>query len=271
MTMATYRTCEHAPGRLFPSMEWDHGWQLSLQADLSGYGCSPQERFPTLEEYDSVEGKLDGPFGMVVDPATLGLPPSVLAKFTPVGPNMPAIGRELTWDDVKALENAILRASLNPNAGVPRGVVGWAGRDVFHGCSRESALDILEHGVLMDRSSKGYFGQAYYLAEDEDLALSNYAAMEDEGEGSAVLRHEIVEGARILDLRNGEDYAEWQATGLADRVGVDGFAALARRKGVAGVYDRSVGGLAIFDPRALHGYVHPIWINTAAGTPSPRP
>jgi hypothetical protein len=58
-------------------------------------------------------------------------------------------------------------------------------------------------------------------------------------------------GARILDLRNAADAKNWTDSGLERRVGEDGFAALARRTGIDGVYDRSVGGLAIYNPSVL--------------------
>ena len=249
--MSTYRTMAEAPGRLFPARTWDAGWSLSLQADAAGYACAPRRRLDRLEDYAEVEALISGPFPQPVDPTTLGLPEAVAARFTPLEPGGgPALGLNLTWAEVGALIAAIDRACLSPNAGVPPGRIGWAGRDVYHGTDAGSARDILENGVRLDASHKGYLGQGFYVAEEAGLARSNYAEFSDEGGGS-VLALTITDGARILDLRNAEDAKIWTGSGLAGRVSEDGFARLARRAGVDGAYDRSVGGLAIYNPAAL--------------------
>lgn len=249
--MSTFRTMSGAPGRLFPPRTWDTGWALSLQADAAGYACAPRRRLDRLEDYTEVEAMISGPFPQPVDPATLGLPEAVLAKFTRLEPGGgPALGLNLTQDEVGGLVAAIDRACLSPNAGVPPGRIGWSGRDVYHGTDAGSARDILVNGVRLDASHKGYLGQGFYVAEEAGLARSNYAEFSDEGGGS-VLAMTIADGARILDLRNAEDAKIWTRLGLSDRVGEDGFARLARRFGVDGVYDRAVGGLAIYNPSVL--------------------
>lgn len=249
--MNTFRTMSGAPGRLFPPRTWDAGWSLSLQADAAGYACAPRRRLDRLEDYTEVEAKIDGPFPQPVDVSTLVLPAEVAAKFTPLtdGWSVP-LGLNLTWEDVAAVHAAIDLACLNPNAGIPRGVIGWAGRDVYHGTGAAAADDILSDGVDLSLCGKGYLGQGFYVAEEVGLARSNYADFSEEGAG-AVIAMTIREGARILDLRNAEDAKKWDDSGLSARVGVDGFAGLARRAGVDGVYDRSVGGLAIYNPSVL--------------------
>ena len=251
--MKTYRTMSEAPGRLFPPRIWGGGWSLSIQADAAGYACDPKRRLDRLEDYQTVEVRISGPFAQPVDVSTLGLPEALAAKFPPLtdGWGVP-LGLNLSWDEVDALHAAIDQACLSPNAGVPRGVVGWAGRDVYHGTGAEAARDILTNGVDLSVCGKGYLGQGFYVAEEAGLARSNYADFSDEGEG-AVLTMTIGEGARILDLRNDEDAKKWTGSGLEGRVGEDGFAALARRAGVDGVYDRSVGGLAVYNPSVLIG------------------
>lgn len=251
--MDTFRTMSEAPGRLFPARVWDAGWSLSLQADAAGYACAPRRRLDRLEDYAEVEALIAGPFPQPVDPDALGLPEPVAAKFTPLEPGGgPALGLNLTWAEVGAVIRAIDRACLSPNAGVPPGRIGWAGRQVYHGTDAGSARDILENGVRLDASHKGYLGQGFYVAEEAGLARSNYAEFSDEGGGS-VLALTIADGARILDLRNEGDAKIWAGSGLAGRVPEDGFARIARRAGVDGVYDRSVGGLAIYNPAVLEG------------------
>lgn len=61
----------------------------------------------------------------------------------------------------------------------------------------------------------------------------------------------VEEGAKILDLRNAHDSEVYQASGLAQMLGRNDFALNARRKGIDGIYDRSVGGLAIYNPKIL--------------------
>lgn len=249
--MSTYRTMSEAPGRLFPARVWDTGWSLSLQADAAGYACDPRRRLDRLEDYTQVEAKIDGPFPQPVDVSTLNLPQAVVAKFTPLTDGWSvALGLNLSWDDVRAIELAIDLACLNPNAGVPRGGIGWAERDVYHGTGAAAADDILTNGVDMSLCGKGYLGQGFYVAEEAGLARSNYADFSDE-EAGVVLAMTIRAGARILDLRNATDAKNWTESGLEARVGEDGFAALARRAGIDGVYDRSVGGLAIYNPSVL--------------------
>ncbi|MCE6959583.1 hypothetical protein LAZ40_11000 [Cereibacter sphaeroides] len=250
--MVTLRTCEGAEGRLFPPLTWDAGWSLSLQADAAGYACTPRKSYASLEEYETVEGVITGPFPQPVDPAALNLPPKVAEKFTPLdAASGPSIGRFLTRGDVEILRLAIDQACLNPNAGVPCGRIGWAGRDLWHGTSRASAQDILESGVDLSRCEKGYFGKAFYMADEPGLARSSYAGFSEDGADGAVVAATLSDEARILDLRNAIDAETWTRSGLADRLGDDGLPFLARQKGIDGVYDRSFGGVAIYNPRVL--------------------
>lgn len=236
------RTPRSLDGRLFPAREWDTGWALSIQADAAGYGCSPRDRLDCIEDYDEVEARIRAPFVEPVDHGQLGLDPDLAAKFDEWGN-----GRNLTWKDVDALSTALMMAGMNPNAGIPRGTIGWSGREIFHGTDLEAAEDIRDHGIRMEASSLGYFGRAFYAADNPDLARASYAEMSD-GD-PAILRLVIDEGARVLDLRNPLDSAEWAP--WADRIGYEDFDRMMRRAGIDGVYDRSVGGLAIYNPKAV--------------------
>jgi hypothetical protein len=66
-----------------------------------------------------------------------------------------------------------------------------------------------------------------------------------------VVRLVINDASGILDLRNARDSEVWAASGLDSLRSSPNFAAHARAAGVTGVYDRSVGGLAIYDPKIL--------------------
>lgn len=252
--MPTFRTHEEAPGRLFPPLTWDNGWSLSLQADAAGYACTPRACLETLEAYEAVEGVIYGPFAQCVDPTMIGLPLRVEAKFTLLEDGFsPSIGQNLNRSDIEAITACLILAGMSPNAGVPRGIIGWVGRDIWHGTSKDAAEDILTHGIDMAASHLGYFGEAFYVADDRALAASNYAEFSDEDGPGSVLAMTIREGANILDLRNMRDFAAWNASGLPGRIGARGFARSARQAGIDGVYDRSVGGLAIYNPTILEG------------------
>lgn len=263
----TERTHDGAPGRLFPPITWDAGWSLSLQADKAGYACHPRALLAALEDYEAVEAVIHGPFAGPVDPTALGLPAELAAKFSPLEPgDVISIGSLLTRDDIACLRAAIDAACLNPNAGVPKGEIGWEGRQVFHGTSVDAAEDILANGIQMGSSSGGYFGEGFYVADEEALARESYADFSD-GPG-AVLAFSIESGARILDLRNMDDARRWSTSGLTDSIGRPGFSGFARRAGIDGVYDRSMGGLAIFNARAL-GACRMSWRAEPDETPAP--
>jgi len=243
------KTARTVEDRLFPSLEWDTGWHLSLQADQAGYQCSPREKLANLEDYDTIEAVIHGPFPEPVDPRTMDLPPEVVGKFTVIDRNSSiSIGCNLSWEDISAIRDAINRASMNPNSGIPRGDIGWSGRTVWHGTDTESGQDIMDHGIRMAASSMGYFGRAFYVADDRALAVSNYANAADD-DAAVVIKAVISSDAKILDLRNAEDYEVFAP--YAGREGEPDFDRIMRRAGIGGIYDRAVGGLAIYDPNAI--------------------
>lgn len=261
----TARTYDLAPGRLFAPLVWDTGWSLSLQADHAGYACAPRARLAHLEAYREVEAMIAGPFPEPVDPATLGLPANLAAKFTPPEPGCPALGKNITWEEVEAIKQAIVQASLFPNAGIPRGRIGWPGRRLWHGTTQDAAKDILSYGISLGASTGGTFGHAFYAADTPDLARKVYAAAAEEP--GAVLMMSIRDDARVLDLRNSEDAALWTASRLASRLGAPDLPRWARAAGIDAVHDRAIGGLAIYNPDILEG----ICLDPTFSPPSPAP
>jgi hypothetical protein len=157
------------------------------------------------------------------------------------------------------------RLRLNPNPAVasmesdrgelPFGdlvpVGEWEGRLVYHGCSQQDAQSIMK-GIEV-RPTGGYFGNAFYVADDPKLAKSNYADFADEDAGgAAVLEFTIKPGAHILDLRNDEDTEEWgRVTHRGNDISRSDFHIQMVRQGIDGVFDRSVGGLAVYNPEIL--------------------
>lgn len=127
----------------------------------------------------------------------------------------------------------------------------WEGRLVYHGCSQASA-DSIMRGIEVPPTG-GYFGNAFYVADDAKLAKSNYADMADEEEGgAAVVEFTVKPGARILDLRDEEDSEVWmRVSRRGSDISLPDFHTRMVRQGIDAVYDRSVGGLAVYNPEIL--------------------
>lgn len=125
----------------------------------------------------------------------------------------------------------------------------WAGETVFHGTGRANAESIKKKLNIL--SGCGYFGYAFYVADDPKLAKTNYADFANDE--PVILSFKISPTARIADMRvENELQATYsrvstQGQGLSD----PGMPARMVAAGVDGVYDRSVGGLAIYNPRVL--------------------
>lgn len=128
----------------------------------------------------------------------------------------------------------------------------WASFDVvYHGTDQKSADNIKKHGVQMDKSHKGYFGRAFYVTENKSLAQSNYADFSDGDEDGVVLTFKISPSAKILDLRKSEDWDKWKAINPKAHMHKDDFNSYAIKHGIDGVYDNSMDGIAIYNPRVL--------------------
>jgi hypothetical protein len=122
---------------------------------------------------------------------------------------------------------------------------------LYHGTGVADAEAIETEGISMDASGKGYFGQGFYLAVDPALAKSNYADFADEEEAGVVLQYGVKPEARLLDLRDSDDWDTWKASGLDQQIWKDGFAAMAVASGIDGLYDESFGGYVIYNPDVL--------------------
>ena len=134
----------------------------------------------------------------------------------------------------------------------------WAGKILFHGTSQDGAQDILTNGIDNAKSTKGYFGRGFYMAEDRDLAQSNYAdwAEEDDEFGEhkpgVVLEVKINPNANILDLRNPKHWEIYKkASKGGSLVSQDNFDQIMMRNNMDGLYDNSFGGVVIFNPKSV--------------------
>ena len=139
----------------------------------------------------------------------------------------------------------IVDALISPEEHGPE----WASEVVYHGTGRAHAGSINTN--LDIQKGSGYFGYGFYVADDPKLAKSNYADMADDE--PVILMFRIAPTARIADMRVEDDLQEIfsqvsrQGRGLGD----SSMPARMVAAGVDGVYDRSVGGLCIYNPKVL--------------------
>jgi hypothetical protein len=127
----------------------------------------------------------------------------------------------------------------------------WAGRVVFHGGEEAGITDILTNGVDRLKSHKGYFGRGFYAASDPSLAENNYADFRDEGEVGDVLAFRVSPEARILDMRSESDWEIFRNASQDSRlIHRDDFDLIMLRNGIDGLFDRSFGGLVIYNPKS---------------------
>jgi hypothetical protein len=144
-----------------------------------------------------------------------------------------------------SLATQIVDALISPEEHGPE----WANEVVYHGTGRAHAGSINTN--LDIQKGCGYFGYGFYVADDPKLAKSNYADFAD-GE-PVILMFRIAPTAKIADMRVDDARAATlqkvlhSGRGLGDPGKPQQLVAA----GVDGVYDRSVGGLCIYNPKVL--------------------
>lgn len=116
-------------------------------------------------------------------------------------------------------------------------------RTLYHGTDPEAAKDILTNGINQYKSDKGYFGRGFYTTDDYMLARNNYS-------DGALIACTVKSGAKILDLRDPEDSELYQSTQHL-HLGADDYHEQMTSRGIDGLYDRSFGGIVIYNPEAL--------------------
>jgi hypothetical protein len=139
------------------------------------------------------------------------------------------------------LVNQIVDALLSPD----EHGTSWAGEVVYHGTGRAHASAITKH--LEIQPTGGYFGNAFYVADSPKLAKNAYADVSDDE--PVVLMFRINENAKILDLREEDAWERWAK--LANMIYRSDCSEQMVKAGVDGIYDRSVGGLAIYNPKVI--------------------
>ena len=127
---------------------------------------------------------------------------------------------------------------------------------VFHGTDAESAKNIMENGLDLSKCDRGYFGKAFYVTTDKDLAESNYADFSGEEEGGVVLEFEMNPINRVLDLRKPEDWdsysdLKYKGRKITDFMGIDEFPLIMKSLGIDALYDRSNDAFAIYNIKTL--------------------
>jgi len=127
---------------------------------------------------------------------------------------------------------------------------------VFHGTDFNSAKDIKQNGLDLSKCDRGYFGKAFYVTTDEQLATSNYADFSGEEEGGIVLKFEMNPINRILDLRNSDDWdfytnLKYKGRDLRAFMGFDEFPSIINSFGIDALYDRSNDAFAVYNLNIL--------------------
>lgn len=122
---------------------------------------------------------------------------------------------------------------------------------VFHGTDAKSAKDIQEQGLDLGKCEKGYFGRAFYVTTDEELAKSNYADFSGDEEGGIVLKFEMNPINRILDLRKTEDWDYYKQHGIEKYLGKDELLNIMKKLGIDAMYDRSNDAFAVYNINIL--------------------
>ena len=123
---------------------------------------------------------------------------------------------------------------------------------VFHGTDLESASDIKQNGLDLSKCDRGYFGKAFYVTTDEQLARSNYADFSGEEEGGVVLKFEMNPINKILDLRDSNDWdiyinLKYKGRKITDFMGFDEFPSIMTSLGIDALYDRSNDAFAVYN------------------------
>lgn len=123
---------------------------------------------------------------------------------------------------------------------------------VFHGTDKQSAKDILDNGLNIKKCERGYFGKAFYVTTDEELAKSNYADFSGDDEGGVVLKFEMNPIKRILDLRDSEDWdffrdLKHKGRRIQDFMGFDEFPNIMKENRIDALYDRSNDAFAVYN------------------------
>jgi len=127
---------------------------------------------------------------------------------------------------------------------------------VFHGTDLESAKDIKQNGLNLSKCDRGYFGKAFYVTTDENLAKSNYADFSGDDEGGMVLKFEMNPVNRVLDLRNSDDWdfytnLKYKGREIRNFMGFDEFPSIMTSLGIDALYDRSNDAFAVYSVKIL--------------------
>ena len=127
---------------------------------------------------------------------------------------------------------------------------------VYHGTDLGSADNIKENGLDLSKCDRGYFGKAFYVTTDKDLAEKNYADFSGDEEGGVVLEFKMNPINRVLDLRNSNDWdtygnLKYKGRNITDFMGIDEFPLIMKSLGIDGLYDRSNDAFAIYNIKTL--------------------
>jgi len=130
-------------------------------------------------------------------------------------------------------------------------ISNWKNAIVFHGTNTSGAKSITKE--IRVPETGGYFGNAFYAACHNEAAHHTWAqdAAASNGGKPVVLAFRIGRHARILDMRNEQDCDSMMQLQGNLQISDPEFHKKMASRGVDGVFDRSIMGVAIFNPTVL--------------------
>ena len=126
---------------------------------------------------------------------------------------------------------------------------------VYHGTSERGARSIQQDGIRIDASCGGYYGRAFYVAEDREQVRVLAQLGEDEDGELVILELELAPqyGLTLLNLSEPDHWAAYQHAMRGLHISDADLAERMVERGIGAVRDiNSMGGWAVYSPRVLN-------------------
>ena len=120
---------------------------------------------------------------------------------------------------------------------------------LYHGTDMKSGLDIQKKGVDILKGHGGYFGWGFYTTPTIELAKSNYADFSGDENGGVVLELQLSKNAKILDLRDPDDFEIWKP--YSNKIYDKNLYRELIGAGIDGLWDDSFEGVVIYNTNVI--------------------
>lgn len=123
----------------------------------------------------------------------------------------------------------------------------------YHGTDKISAEDISKNGVNISKVESGYFGKAFYIADDKE---TSQAYANENAEDGVVITLDVDDNAKILDLSTPDGWdkysnLKWRGIPVTELLYRNDIDKIMLSLGVDGIKDNSMGGTAIYNPDVI--------------------